>query len=1231
MELFQTDDHYIVQDGQHSLWCSRSDGKLDPQEGSALANAWNPVCLGTVDGVIGKIKVHPDSSWRLLLISGQRLVGSLPGGHHVYCITRIAILPLSESSHPDIDIERCSKHHFGMKKTKMIMKPATAQQKALTKTWNSIKAVTQVRKKEVKEREKHERRITEELLKMFTDSEWFYYTRTGDLTNTLQRQHTGETKHDWDERFFWNQHMLQDIFACTDKDLAGHWTVPIIQGYVSIRACKMIFEEEDENGLSSSWTPEELSEFKLILISRRSKHRAGTRYRRRGIDGTGACANYVETEQIIQTREHSVSFVQVRGSMPVFFTQPGIKYKPPPRLEKDEDETRPACEAHFEEQTALYRRVVIINLVEQVGREDIIGQAFMKQVLLLDSPLLTYVTFDFHDYCRGLKFENVSVLIDSIRDIIKDMRFCWIDGQGVILEQRSVFRVNCMDCLDRTNVVQTALARAVLSMQLRKLGILLPDQRLPPTVKQTYQDMWASNGDIISRQYAGTAALKGDYTRTGERKFTGMMRDGYHSANRYLQNQFKDAYKQVTIDLMLGNEEVLEDLSVITEQKVSDEEAAEEVWSNVKEENITQLTQHCLKLLVPKHEVKHYIGGWVLINCDPIDPEESDEEDRDVILLITEKAYYIANYDDEAEKITQYERINIEDMEAIGIGSAAAFFSNTKDKCIRVYHSFCGDGDYFHTLKVLPGRNKHESDDILHNVIEAFARARSSNTLGLKVIEDKMERKARKVPQELIKLTSQKRLTMWLQDKFVPEMVIKKHSEPRDRQPRRPASRPGPRTAAVSRYLQSVSNKVTNLNLIQRARNKKKNLGNVPHTLIYQKSTDSDATEEDGSVRIDCDRNDVDTYDDFDDSPYSSSTDTSYDALSIGDCLEILGGNIPNYPQENPDDPIMLNDGDIMLPTCGELATDPCRNQRSFKRRHITPRKKHSKGHAAYDDRIVDPDKSNPDGLVECKDADLKLDYDNDRILDQAKQVDKVSSEDGVTNQDGMSELSDSHLPDHKTGIDSKSEALSLHDQRLQDSMNHETADEGKISESLQHRIPEFHDHLPVDSRSFSENGRSGNTLAEDEASIDYEGQRSGSPLFKPELQVSELANDNDEILVTMNPLPEVLPIDLRDLKTAPRSLVTKSPHKSHSENSLADLLAGKGNQEMEKAADVDNTAQTKEEEQTQRKFKNPFRNINLNMNFTRASSIRASQRKAKMLMEMQMRSQNCRTRFLQL
>ena len=40
------------------------------------------------------------------------------------------------------------------------------------------------------------------------------------------------------------------------------------------------------------------------------------------------------------------------------------------------------------------------------------------------------------------------------------------DDKGIICDQRSVFRVNCMDCLDRTNVVQAAIARQVMETQV---------------------------------------------------------------------------------------------------------------------------------------------------------------------------------------------------------------------------------------------------------------------------------------------------------------------------------------------------------------------------------------------------------------------------------------------------------------------------------------------------------------------------------------------------------------------------------------------------------------------------------------------------------------------------------------------------------------------------------------------------------------------------------------------
>jgi hypothetical protein len=74
--------------------------------------------------------------------------------------------------------------------------------------------------------------------------------------------------------------------------------------------------------------------FTISLISRRSRFRAGTRYKRRGVDESGKCANYVETEQIITYHQHQVSFVQVRGSVPVYWSQPGHKYRPPPRLDR---------------------------------------------------------------------------------------------------------------------------------------------------------------------------------------------------------------------------------------------------------------------------------------------------------------------------------------------------------------------------------------------------------------------------------------------------------------------------------------------------------------------------------------------------------------------------------------------------------------------------------------------------------------------------------------------------------------------------------------------------------------------------------------------------------------------------------------------------------------------------------------------------------------------------------
>ena len=66
--------------------------------------------------------------------------------------------------------------------------------------------------------------------------------------------------------------------------------------------------------------------FDLALISRRSTHRAGTRYYVRGVDEAGDVGNFVETEQIVSYGQFTCSIVQTRGSIPLLWTQlPNIK------------------------------------------------------------------------------------------------------------------------------------------------------------------------------------------------------------------------------------------------------------------------------------------------------------------------------------------------------------------------------------------------------------------------------------------------------------------------------------------------------------------------------------------------------------------------------------------------------------------------------------------------------------------------------------------------------------------------------------------------------------------------------------------------------------------------------------------------------------------------------------------------------------------------------------------
>ena len=84
-----------------------------------------------------------------------------------------------------------------------------------------------------------------------------------------------------------------------------------------------------------------------------------------------------------------------------------------------------------------------------------------------------------------------------------------------------------MDCLDRTNVVQAflggdALAKILFGWDILNTGSFTEIEK-SQTFLQSYRHSWADHANLISVQYAGTGALKTDFTRTGVRTHWGLL------------------------------------------------------------------------------------------------------------------------------------------------------------------------------------------------------------------------------------------------------------------------------------------------------------------------------------------------------------------------------------------------------------------------------------------------------------------------------------------------------------------------------------------------------------------------------------------------------------------------------------------------------------------------------------------------------------------------------------
>lgn len=456
--------------------------------------------------------------------------------------------------------------------------------------------------------------------------------------------------------------------------------LPLMQGFVGQRSFTVdrrsdrplkavIGAEEVDGGVVEAQSRDDSvrqdSSFLITLISRRSIKRPGLRYLRRGVDDDGDTANSVETEQLLSTApwtpsDKVYSFTQIRGSIPLFFSQSPYSFKPVPVLQHPWEANHKAYRRHFSNIIGRYGDAHVVLLVDRHGGEAEIGRKYEEHTRKANAEdgvagrKLGFEWFDFHAVCRGMKFENVSILMDSLGERLDEFG-ATVDVGGIIRQKQSgVLRTNCMDCLDRTNVVQSACGQRILEKQLQEEGVVV-DLRTDMST-QWFNALWADNGDAISRQYSSTAALKGDFTRTRRRNYRGAINDLGLTLSRYFNNLISDYFSQAAIDYLLGN---------VNAQVFEDFEAG--MMSQDPGLSMQKVRANAIKTssnIVIADQSEDLLGGWTLLS-----PREQNTVKtlpfEEMVLLLTDIALYRVSFDFNVEKVCFFERIDLRSITGI--------------------------------------------------------------------------------------------------------------------------------------------------------------------------------------------------------------------------------------------------------------------------------------------------------------------------------------------------------------------------------------------------------------------------------------------------------------------------------------------------------------------------------------------------------------------------------------
>ncbi len=400
-----------------------------------------------------------------------------------------------------------------------------------------------------------------------TENNKFYYSFTYDMTHNLQDNFSysltqnKEIKEKFEKPDFplfkWNNFCAENFREAAPKQVKmDKWVIKMIHGY---------YEEMTLDLFSNI--------ISVHIISRRMIQNAGTRYNRRGLNPHGFPANFVETEQIVlnqtifsKIKPVITSFVQVRGSVPLYWFQEPSIFNPKPEINiRDADIRMVGSNKHFSDLIGLYgKNIFCLNLMKsrphkKSNKEEVLSEAFeslMKKMKKMDRDFesLEYEHIDLKNCIKEDQDNFFNMAFKLAESLTNRFGFFELNGfdqrcsprQILIKYQNGLPRINCVDCLDRTNFMLNIISECALINQLKVCIKYKQDEKLEvsPKIIQNYQSIWRNNGDIIALQYGGSKAH--------QQKDRNVAEVAFQSVKRHLANTFKDNLKQYQISIFSG-------------------------------------------------------------------------------------------------------------------------------------------------------------------------------------------------------------------------------------------------------------------------------------------------------------------------------------------------------------------------------------------------------------------------------------------------------------------------------------------------------------------------------------------------------------------------------------------------------------------------------------------------------------------------------------------------------